>query len=327
MNVISAIGNTPLIPIDLVLEKEISIKAKLEYLNPGGSMKDRSALYMVEDAEKKGLLKPGYTLIDASSGNHGIAVALIGACKGYKVIITVSEKISKEKLETLQCYGARIIMCPATNSIDHPLSYHRIARKIAEQTPHSVFLDQYFNVVNAQGHYFSLGAELWRQTDGNVTYIFGATGTGGSLSGTGKYFKERNQAVKIIGVDTATSWRATGGNPQPYALEGIGVDFNSPVLNHTVIDDFVNVTDQEAIAMLQYLSRNGLLVGPSSGAVAAAVMKYKHNFNPGDEIIVIFGDSGRAYLSKQLYPTTTIEYATHLFPTEQVSKIEHITIS
>jgi cystathionine beta-synthase len=298
-NPIEAIGNTPLIRVGF---HQAPLYAKLEYLNPGGSVKDRSAKFLIAKAERDGILKPGGTIIDASSGNHAVAVAMIGAIKGYKVIMCVSEKISKEKLQTIQAYGAEIVMCPPTEFIEDPLSYHTQALELHKKTPNSFFPNQYFNVDNALAHYSHLGPEIWKQTNGKVTHFFAAAGTCGTISGVGRYLKEQNPNVKIIAVDSNNSFRATGGHPKPYKVEGMGIDFETPVLNEAVIDDFALVTDDQALSMLQTLARkHGLLAGPSSGAVAAAAHNYTANLGPDTQAVMIFGDSGRAYLTKNFY--------------------------
>lgn len=299
-SLLDAIGNTPL--VQFAFPGNGSIYAKLEYLNPGGSVKDRSALFLVEHAEQNGLLKPGGIIIDASSGNHGISLAMIGAQKGYPVIIAVSEKISKEKMDTLQAYGAQLVICPATDFIDDPRSYHSVARRLHEQTPNSFMPNQYFNVLNAQAHYSWLGPEIWEQTGGNITHFFAAAGTTGTISGVGRFLKEKNPSIKIIALDAATSFNLTNGNPKPYKLEGIGVDFDTPVLNRSVIDEFIGITDDQATIMLKRLAKQfGCLVGPSSGAVAAGVWDYASQLSDGDCAVMIFGDSGRAYLTKNFY--------------------------
>jgi cystathionine beta-synthase len=301
-NLCDAIGNTPLVRVNINPEKSGALYAKLEYLNPGGSVKDRSAYHMITHAEKTGQLRPGGTLIDASSGNQGIATAMIGAMKGYKVIITVSEKVSQEKKKAIQAYGAEIVMCPATDFIDDPRSYHSVATQLHAQTPNSFMPNQYFNLENRRAHYLSLGPEIWKQTQGNITHFIAAAGTGGTVSGAGQFLKEQNPKVVVIAIDSDVSYRTTGGNPKPYKIEGMGVDFDSPVLNHTVIDEFVTVQDDEALTMLKYLSRTmGLLVGPSSGAVAAGAQKYLATLEQPYVAVMICGDSGRAYLSKDLY--------------------------
>jgi cystathionine beta-synthase len=298
-NPIEAIGNTPLIRVNF---NTAPLYAKLEYLNPGGSVKDRSAKFLIEQAEKSGSLKPGGTIIDASSGNHAVAVAMIGAIKGYKVIMCVSEKISKEKLQTIQAYGAEIVMCPPTDFIEDPRSYHSQAMALHKNTPNSFMPNQYFNVDNALAHYSHLGPEIWKQTNGNITHFFAAAGTCGTISGTGRYLKQQNPDIKIIAVDSNNSFRATGGNPKPYKVEGMGIDFKTPVLDEAVIDDFALVTDDEALGMLKTLARkHGLLAGPSSGAVAAAAEKYTANLGSDTFAVMIFGDSGRAYLTKNFY--------------------------
>ncbi len=299
-NLLQAIGNTPLVKVNF--GGPGTIYAKLEYLNPGGSVKDRSALFMIEHAEKNGLLKPGGTLIDASSGNQGIAVAMIGALKGYKVIITVSEKISKEKMDTLRAYGAQVVVCPATALIDDAQSYHTQAKALHEQTPNSFMPNQYYNPVNAVAHYSLLGPEIWRQTDGKITHFFAGAGTTGTVSGVGRYLKEQNPAIKVFALDSINSFRATGGNPKPYKLEGLGMDFETPVFNPKVVDEIITVSDDHAIEMLSTLARkHGLLVGPSSGAVAWAAAQKAAQLKENDIAVMIFGDSGRAYLTKGFY--------------------------
>jgi cystathionine beta-synthase len=303
-NLLAAIGNTPLVGVQF--NTPAHIFAKLEYLNPGGSIKDRSALFMIEEAERTGLLKPGGTIIEASSGNQGIATAMIGALKGYKVIITVFEKASQEKVQTLKAYGAEVITCAATEFVDDPLSYHSQAVALYKQTPNSFMLNQYYNISNAQAHYTLLGPEIWRQTNGKITHFFAAAGTGGTISGAGKYLKEQNPDIKVVAIDSAHSFRATHGNPKPYKLEGIGVDFTSPVLDYSVIDEFLCITDAEALGILKPMaSKHGLLIGLSSGAVASAVSTYCQTMKSTDLGVMIFGDSGRAYLTKGFYNEPT----------------------
>ena len=298
--VADAIGNTPLVKIPFDLS--IPIYAKLEYLNPGGSVKDRSAKFMIEHAEKHGLLKPGGTIIDASSGNQGIASAMIGALKGYKVIITVSEKISVEKLATIKAYGAEVVMCPATAFIDDPNSYHSTALRLHKKTPNSFMPNQYFNPINAQAHYTLLAPEIWEQTKSKITHFFSGAGTGGTITGVGRFLKEKNSEIKIIAIDSDNSYRATNGNPKPYQVEGMGIDFESPVIDYSVIDEVVTVSDKNAIEMLKKLAKRGLLVGPSSGAVAYGAYHYLSHINSQNACaVIICGDSGRAYLSKGFY--------------------------
>lgn len=298
--ILEAIGNTPL--VRLPFNSPATILAKLEYLNPGGSVKDRSALYMIEKAEQNGLLLPGGTIVDASSGNQGIALAMIGVLKGYKVIITVSEKISREKYQTLKAYGAKVVVCPATQFINDPKSYHMEARRIHEQTPNSFMPDQYYNIENRWAHYNLLGPEIWEQTKGTITHYFAGLGTGGTASGVGQYLKEKNPDIKVIGMDSENSLRATQGKPKPYAIEGIGIDFTSKVINYDVIDEIINISDADALNMLKILAhRYGLLGGPSTGAVAVGLYKKLSSLTKDDVAVMICGDSGRAYLSKNFY--------------------------
>jgi cystathionine beta-synthase len=300
-HILNAIGNTPLVKIPF--DCPGSIYAKLEYLNPGGSVKDRSALFMIEQAERTGRLKPGGTLIDASSGNQGIATAMIGAIKGYKVIITVPEKTSKEKYGTMKAYGAEVVVCPTKANLQDPESYHSKAKAIHAATPNSFMPNQYFNTDNSLAHYSLTGPEIWKQTNGMITHFFAGAGTCGTISGVGKYLKEQDPTVKICGVDAETSYRSTKGHPTPYKYEGLGVDFDSPVLDESFIDEFLTVNDHDGIGYLKILAaKYGLLVGPASGAVAWATQEYARNHMKDSDIaVMIFGDSGRAYLTKGYY--------------------------
>jgi len=302
-HILSTIGNTPL--ARLPFNTPAALYAKLEYLNPGGSVKDRSALYMIEHAEKTGELKPGGTIIDASSGNYGIALAMIGAAKGYKVIITTTEKFSKEKIETIKAYGAEIVICPSTQFIDDPDNYTVAARTLQQNTANSFMPNQYFNPINAQAHYALTGPEIWKQTAGTITHFFAAAGTGGTITGTGKFLKEQNPAIKVIALDAVNSFHSTKGNPQPYKIEGMGIDFYSDIIdynNNDYIDEIIPVADEDAFAMLKNLSRNyGFLVGITSGAVAWGVHHYLPQLKKDDVVVMLFGDSGRAYLSKNIY--------------------------
>jgi cystathionine beta-synthase len=299
-SLLKAIGNTPLVRINF--DSPAKIYAKLEYLNPGGSIKDRSALYMIEEAEEQGLIKPGGTLIEASSGNQGIATAMIGAIKGYKVIIIVSEKASIEKVQAIEAYGAKVIRCPVTKFMEDPQSYHSQALNLQKNIPNSFIINQYQNKSNVSAHYNWLGKEIWNQTQGQITHFFAGAGTCGTISGVGKYLKEQNPNIKIIAIDSINSYRSTKGNPKPYKLEGLGVDFDSPILDNSVIDEFIEVSDEHSLAFLKILARkHGFLVGLTSGAVAYAAQQYIKKMNPNDLVVIIFGDSGRAYLSKGFY--------------------------
>lgn len=295
--ILKAIGNTPM--AELSFGSAAKVFAKLDYLNPGGSTKDRTALFMIEQAEKSGLLKRGRTIIEASSGNQGISLAMLGAAKGYKVIIVASKKISEEKLKTMCAYGAKVVLCEQTKFIDDPKSYHAKATELHRKTPGSFMPNQYFNTMNPQAHYLTLGPEIWEQTNGKITHFFAAAGTGGTVSGAGRFLKEKNSSVKVIAVDTATSFYSTKGYPKPYRLEGIGLDFKTPCFDESVVDEVVPVKDKQAITMMKTMAqKHGLLVGPSSGAVAYALSQYLPKLSKNDVAVMVLADSGRAYLSK-----------------------------
>jgi cystathionine beta-synthase len=301
-NLLDAIGNTPLVRVPFEVGKNNpKIFAKLEYLNPGGSVKDRSAKFIIEEAEKSGLLKKGGTIVESSSGNQGVACAMIGSLKGYKVIITASPAMSEEKVKTIQAYGATVVHCPAV-PIHHPESRHTKTQKIMKDTPNSFMPDQYFNLLNPKAHYSSLGPEIWEQTKGKITHFFAAAGTGGTISGVGKFLKEKNKKIKVIAVDVDTSYHSTKGKPKPYKMEGIGIDFQTHCLDEGVIDEFIKVSDINGLGMLKTMASSyGLLVGTGSGAVSYAVSKYLKKLKSSDVVVMLFGDSGRAYLSKGYY--------------------------
>jgi len=303
-SLLHAIGNTPLVNIDF--KTSVPVYAKLEYLNPSGSLKDRPALYMIEEAERNSLLKPSGTIIDASSGNYGISLAMIGAIKGHDVIICVPDRTSQEKQQAIKAYGAQLIVCPDTADLKDPSGYHTMAEKLHHEIPSSFMPHQYSNPANAHGHYQSLGREIWDQTEGKVTHFIAGAGTCGTLNGVGRYLKEQKQTIKIIGVDSPNSFRSTKGNPKPYKIEGIGVDLDSELLDYSIIDEFIEVSDKEAFSQVPILASNGFLAGLSSGAVACAVHKYRQQLNKNDYVVIIFGDSGRSYLTKvfsQIHPS------------------------
>jgi cystathionine beta-synthase len=299
-NITHAIGNTPLVCVPFI--EQSPYYAKLEYISPGGSIKDRSALFMIEEAERRGELRPGGTIIEASSGNQGIAASYIGIAKGYKVIITVSEKVSIEKRTTLEAYGVTVITCPATRLLTDPENYHQRALAIYKETPNSFMLNQYFNPDNARAHYTLLGPEIWQQTEGKVTHFIAGAGSCGTICGAGKYLKEQNKNINIIAVDSVNSYHTTCGKPQPYVLDGMGIDYDTPLLDMSVIDRFIAVKDKDAHDMLKTLARSyGFLVGPASGAVAWAAHSLAPELNADACVVMLFGDSGRAYLTKNLY--------------------------
>ncbi|HBS48510.1 TPA: cystathionine beta-synthase [Candidatus Dependentiae bacterium] len=292
---LETIGNTPIIKLDFGTNP--TLLAKLEYLNPGGSIKDRSALYMIEDAEKRGLLKPGGTIIEASSGNQGIALAMIGVIKGYKVIITVPDRTSIEKINTLKAYGADVRICENTDTLEDPRSYHSMADTLHEEIEGSFMPNQYFNKKNVEAHYLTTGPEIWKQTEGKITHLFAAMGSCGTISGAAKYLKEQNPNIKVIGIDAENS-KLSNPNPKAYISEGIGVDVISDTLNRAVIDQILTVNDDEVFAMTRKLAAKGFLVGLSCGAVMHIALDYCKKLSDKDIAVVLFADSGRAYLSK-----------------------------
>jgi cystathionine beta-synthase len=292
---LSQIGNTPLVQLDL--PTEATVYAKLEFLNPGGSIKDRAALYMVQDAEERGLLKPGGTIVEGSSGNQGIALAMIGAVKGYRVIIVVPKHTSSEKKAALRAYGAELHVAPDASSHDDPDSYSKRAQRLAEEIPGAFMPNQYYNIKNAEAHYRSTGPEIWEQTDGTITHFFCGMGSCGTISGTSKFLKEQNTNIHITGADSAHSL-LSAKTPRAYAVEGIGVDVISDVLQRQLVDTIVPIYDEQAFQTARDYARKGYLVGPSSGAVLHALTTQLHLLKRGDTAVCILADSGRAYLSK-----------------------------
>lgn len=299
-SLLDTVGNTPIIKVSF--DSEVSYFAKLEYLNPSGSIKDRAAKYMIEKAERDGILKKGGIIIEASSGNQGISAAMIGAIKGYKVIITVSEKVSEEKKKALQAYGAEIVICDSKLLFTNENSYHGTAIRLNKEIPNSFMLNQYYNPDNLEAHYYGIAPEFYNQIGKNLTHMFIGMGTGGTISGISRYFKEQQSACKIYAVDTAVSFRSTKGKPSSSEIEGVGMPYESPIYKKELVDEVFAVSDAEAFWMLKKLSHeHGLLVGSSSGAVAYAA--YTHGkLLPKDSVVgMIFTDSGRAYLSKNFY--------------------------
>ncbi|MBI3073973.1 MAG: cystathionine beta-synthase [Deltaproteobacteria bacterium] len=305
-NVLEAIGNTPLVRLNRVAAGvPATIYAKLEYMNPAGSMKDRITLRMVDDFEKQGLLKPGGTIVEATSGNTGAGLAQVAAVRGYTCIFVMPDKMSEEKVKALRAYGAKVVVCPTAVEPEDPRSYYSVAKRLARETPGAVLANQYYNPSNPDAHYDSTGPELWRQTDGLIDVFVSGMGTGGTLSGTGKFFKEKNPSIQIVGVDPIGSvyydYFKTGTLVQAktYKVEGIGEDFLPGTMNLKILDDIVRVTDKECFHMTRRLVREeGIFCGGSGGAAVAGAVKYAKKVGKKANIVVLLPDSASRYLSK-----------------------------
>lgn len=294
--ILEMIGNTPLMRLEFGTTP--TLLAKLELLNPGGSVKDRCALYMIEEAEREGKLLPGGTIIEASSGNQGISLAMIGKVKGYKVIITVPDRTAPEKIAVLRAYGAEVYVCPNTDTHDDPRNYHTFAEHLTRITPGAYMPNQYFNKSNPRAHYSTTGPEIWQQTNGTVTHVITGAGSCGTISGIGRYLKEQNPNITIVGVDAATSMYSSP-EPKAYNVEGLGIDVISDTFDQAVINQIIPITDADAFAMTKRLAmHHGLLVGISSGAVMHVALEYCKKLKPTDTVVIILADSGRNYLSK-----------------------------
>ena len=298
------IGNTPLVKLNKISKGlKPKILVKLEYLNPAGSMKDRIAVTMIEEAEKHGLLKIGGTIVEPTSGNTGAGLALVASVKGYKTIFTMPEKMSLEKELVLKAYGAQVIRCPADAKPNDPRHYINVAKYIASQS-HAYFPNQYHNYANALGHYKTTGPEIWNDTKGKITHLVTAVGTGGTISGTAKYLKEQNPKIKIIGADPQGSllhhyFYHSKGKAHPYKVEGPGEDFMPKALNLSLIDEMVVVNDKESFNTARALVKHeGIFAGGSSGLALFAALKVAKSLSKKDLIVVILPDSGRSYVSK-----------------------------
>jgi cystathionine beta-synthase len=307
-NVLETIGNTPLVKIN-VITKDIPalVLAKVETTNPGNSIKDRMALKMIEDAEKDGRLKPGGTIIEGTSGNTGMGLAIAAVIKGYKCIFTTTDKQSKEKVDALRAFGAEVVVCPTDVEPEDPRSYYSVSSRLVNEIPNSWKPNQYDNPSNAVAHYEQTGPEIWEQTGGKITHLVVGVGTGGTISGTGKYLKEKNPNIKILGIDTYGSifkkLKETGiidkNEIYPYITEGIGEDFLPQNVDIDLIDHFEKVTDKDAAVMTRRIPREeGIFVGNSAGSAMAGIMQMKHMFKEGDVVVVIFHDHGTRYLGK-----------------------------
>lgn len=307
-NILETIGNTPMVKLNnLVKDLPCDVYAKVETFNPGNSIKDRMALKMIEDAEKDGRLKPGGTIIEGTSGNTGMGLAIAAVLKGYKCIFTTTDKQSKEKVDALRAFGAEVIVCPTDVDPEDPRSYYSVSSRLVEEVPNSWKPNQYDNLSNSLAHYEQTGPEIWDQTDGKITHLVVGVGTGGTICGTGKFLKEKNPNIKVLGIDTYGSvfkkYKETGifdkNEIYSYITEGIGEDFLPANVNFDIIDHFEKVTDKDAAVMTRRIPREeGIFVGNSAGAAMAGLIQMKHLFKKGDVVVVIFHDHGTRYLGK-----------------------------
>ena len=309
-SLLDLIGNTPLLQLQKITKGlEGNYFAKLEAFNAGHSAKDRVAKYVIEEAERKGLLKEGSTIVETSSGNTGFSLAMIGALKGYKCIIAISDKSSHDKVEMLQALGAEVHLCPANVPADDPRSYYEVAKRIHKETPNSIYINQYFNPLNPEAHYQTTGREIWEQTQGCVTHVVVCSGTGGTISGIGRYLKEQNPKVQVLGVDAYGSaikkYHDTGefdpAEIYPYKIEGMGKNLIPTATDFKVIDEFIKVSDKDAALKARELARTeGLFMGYTSGAAIQAVKQYAEmgRFDKDSVVVVLLADHGSRYMNK-----------------------------
>ena len=336
-NVLELIGNTPLIKIDKITEGlKGNFFAKVEAFNPGHSTKDRIALYIIEEAERTGILTPGDTIIETTSGNTGFSLAMVSIIKGYNCILAVSSKSSKDKIDMLRSLGAKVYVCPANVSADDERSYYSVAKRLHEETKGSVYINQYFNQLNIDAHYKTTGPEIWKQTNGKITHLIACSGTGGTISGTAKYLKEQNPTIRILGVDAFGSvlkkYHETkefdNDEIYPYRIEGLGKNLIPSATDFDVIDKFTKVSDEESAHAARELTRTeGLFLGYTSGAVIQAIRQFDEDgeFDENSNIIAIFPDHGSRYMSK-IYSDEWMEEQGFFdsVNAEEVQKIEFI---
>ena len=307
-NILGTIGNTPMVKMNKITKDiDALVLAKYETFNPGNSVKDRMAVKMVEEAEASGKLKPGGTIIEGTSGNTGMGLALAAIVKGYKMVCVLSDKQSKEKIDILKAVGCEVIVCPTEVAPEDPRSYYSTSKRMAEETPNSWYVNQYDNLANTKAHYESTGPEIWEQTDGKVTHFVVGVGTGGTISGVGKYLKEKNPNIKVWGIDTYGSvfkkYHETGEFDEkeiyPYITEGIGEDILPKNVDFSVIDGFTKVTDKDAAIYTRKLAEEeGFFLGNSAGAAAKGLLQLKEHFTKDDVVVILFHDHGSRYVGK-----------------------------
>ncbi|RKS53878.1 cystathionine beta-synthase [Gillisia mitskevichiae] len=307
-NILGTIGNTPLVKMNkLTAEIDALVLAKYETFNPGNSAKDRMAVKMIEDAEASGKLQPGGTIIEGTSGNTGMGLALVAIIKGYKMICVLSDKQSKEKMDILRAVGSEVVVCPTDVEPTDPRSYYSTSKRLAAETPNSWYVNQYDNPSNAQAHYESTGPEIWKQTDGKITHFVVGVGTGGTISGVAKYLKEQNPDIKIWGIDTYGSvfkkYHETGifdeNEIYSYVTEGIGEDILPENVDFSLIDGFTKVTDKDAAIYTRRLAKEeGMFLGNSAGAAVKGLLQLKEHFKKDDVVVVLFHDHGSRYVGK-----------------------------
>lgn len=311
-DILGTIGDTPMVRLNRITrDVAATVYAKVETFNPGNSIKDRMALRMIEDAERRGLLEPGGTIIEGTSGNTGMGLAIAAIVKGYKCIFTTTDKQSKEKVDALRAFGAEVIVCPTDVDPEDPRSYYSVSSRLVKETPNSWKANQYDNLSNAQAHYESTGPEIWEQTEGGIDHLVVGVGTGGTICGAGRYLKEKKPSVKIWGIDTYGSvfkkYKETGifdkEEIYPYVTEGIGEDFLPKNVDFSIVDHFEKVTDRDAaIYTREIVKQEGIWVGNSAGSAIAGLLQLKHHFKAGETVVVIFHDHGTRYVGKMFNP-------------------------